>query len=270
MSKKITPKCSLIIPTNRLVYLDEAIVSVLAQKNVNCEIIVVDDGAKPSIKSQIGSRFPQVKYIEHRKNLGLPAARNTGVKNATAKYITFLDCDDLLKPNYCEEMVRTCEKLKTKAIVCLPQYFFTKGFPVKRKILFSVLSMIRDLSIYLSYLLNQKKLTKDGFFLVQSSHVLFQKEILDRFPSDEAYLTAANDWKLMAQILAKEPVGILPKRLSKYRYHYTSQSQSTNKISKWTYYDRLLKEIPCVSRKGLFAYLFQLYNYFGKILLQKI
>ena len=256
--------CTIIIPTNRTKFLNEAIRSIVTQKGVKCEIIVVDDGAKPSIKSQMGNRFPQVRFIAHKKNLGLPSARNTGVKNAKTKYITFLDCDDTLKPNFCEEMAKACDRLKCKIVVCLPKYFFSKGFPVKRKILFLTLSLIRDLSIYLSYLINHKKLTKDGFFLVQSSHVFFQKEILLRYPSDETYLTAANDWKLMAQILAKEPVGILPKRLSKYRYHYKSQSQSTNKISKWVYYDRMMKEIPKVCKHGFFVSLFRIYNLLGK------
>lgn len=257
--------CTIIIPTNRIKFLNEAIRSIVAQKGVKCEIIVIDDGAKPSIKSQMGNRFPQVRFIRHKKNLGLPSARNTGVKNAKTKYITFLDCDDTLKPTFCKEMINACDRLETKVVVCLPQYFFTKGFPFKRKILFFTLSAIRDWSIYLSYLINRKKLPKDGFFLVQSSYILFQKEILDRFPSDKSYLTAANDWKLMAQILAKEPVGILPKKLSKYRYHYKSQSQSTNKIPKWVYYDRMIKEIPLVSKRGLFISLFRVYNFLGKI-----
>lgn len=257
--------CTIVIPTNRVKFLNEAIRSVVAQKGVKCEIIVVDDGAKPSIKSQMRNRFPQVRFVAHKKNLGLPSARNTGVKNAKTKYITFLDCDDTLKPNFCEEMISASRRLETKVVVCLPQYFFTKGFPFKRKIIFFVLSAIRDWSIYFSYLTNHKKLTKDGFFLVQSSHVLFQKEILDRFPSDKSYLTAANDWKLMAQILDKEPVGILPKKLSKYRYHYKSQSQSTNQVPKWVYYDRMIKELPLVCRYGLFVSLFRIYNFLGKI-----
>lgn len=257
---------TIVIPSNRTQFLDEAIKSVLDQVEVSCEIVVVDDGAVPSIKRLLGKTFPTVNFIRHTKNRGLPASRNTGVKYSKTEFITFLDCDDLLEPNFAEEMIKACQKNKTDAAVCLPHFFFSRGFPLKRKILFFVLSAIRDSAILISYILNQKLLPRDGFFLVQSSHVVFKKELLTRFPSDETYFTAANDWKLMAEILAHKKVGILPKKLSRYRYHYNSQSQSDNKIAKWEYYDRMLKEIPDNCKDGILITLFRMYHNLGKII----
>lgn len=255
---------TVVIPTNRVQFLDEAIDSVLKQKNYRCEILVVDDGALPSIKSQLGNRFTQVRFVRHKKNRGLPASRNTGVRFAKTKYISFLDCDDLLKPEFAKEMIVACQESRTAAVVCLPHFFFNPGFPLERKIIFSFLGSIRDMAILTSFWLNKKVLPKGGFFLVQFSHVIFKKEVLDRFPSDETYLTAANDWKLMAQILESERVEILPKRLSCYRYHYKSQSQAKSKVPRWHYYDRLIAEIPASCKKGLWFNLFRLYNFLGK------
>lgn len=36
----------------------------------------------------------RIKYIKHKRNKGGSAARNTGIKNSTGEYITFLDDDD--------------------------------------------------------------------------------------------------------------------------------------------------------------------------------
>lgn len=259
-----TNTLTVVIPTNRTQFLNGAINSVIKQEGLTCEIIVVDDGADPPIKDQLGNSFPAVRYVRHPKNLGLPASRNTGAKWAKSKFVTFLDCDDLLEPNFAMSMVSACEKRKVKVVVCLPHYFFSKNFPINRKLLFFCLNLIRDLVLVFCYLFNNKNLTKDGFFLVQSSHVIFEKKLLDLFPSDESFLTAANDWKLMAQILAQEKVAILPRRLSQYRYHYQSQSQSKNKISKWDYYDRLISEVPKDCRKGFLFNLFKMYRLIGR------
>ena len=258
---------TVVIPTNRIQYLEEAINSVLTQKRKKCSILVVDDCAPVSIRSHLGSRFPDVIFVRHKKNRGLPASRNTGVKFVKTKYVCFLDCDDLLKPEFAKEMIVACQSSNAGAVTCLPHFFFSPDFPLKRKIIFFLLNSIRDSALLTSFWLNKKTLPKDGFFLTQFSHVLFRKDVLDRFPSDENYLTAANDWKLMAQILANEKVVILPKRLSRYRYHHKSQSQTKNKIPRWNYYDKLLKEIPDVCKKGLLFNLFRLYNFLGKRML---
>lgn len=258
---------TIVIPTNRSQFLDEAINSVLMQKEVSCELIVVDDGATLPIEPVISLKFPEVKFIRHQRNLGLPAARNTGVVNAKTKYITFLDCDDQLEIGFAQEMISACERTNSKVAVCLPHFFFSPAFPLRRMILFFCLGIIRDIVILASYIFNNKQLPKNGFFLVQSSHVMFERELLLKFPSDEKYLTAANDWKLMAQILEKEKVAILPKKLSRYRYHYNSQTQSKNKIPKWIYYDQMLKEIPDICKRGLLVSLFKFYNNLGKSLI---
>lgn len=248
---------TVVIPTNRSQFLDEAINSVLSQ-TIKCDLLIVDDGANPSIKSQINDKFPGIKIIRHDKNLGLPTARNTGVRNCKTEFLVFLDCDDILEPDFCKEMVKECRRSKTSAEICLPKIFFSSNFPTRKKLLFYLLGRIRDLSVYFCYFLNRKKLTNDGFFLVQFSHTLFRTETLSKFPSDKKYLYV-NDWELMVRILAKEQVGILPKRLTNYRYHSNGQSQDKNSLVKWTYTREMLKEIPPVGRKGIFYNLFNLY-----------
>ena len=88
---------SVIIPAyNAEDTLVPSIESVLRQDNVYCEIIIVDDGSTDNtsrIAKEYSSNFENIFLIQ-QENKGLGGARNTGIENATAPYITFLDSDD--------------------------------------------------------------------------------------------------------------------------------------------------------------------------------
>ncbi|HON56381.1 MAG TPA: glycosyltransferase [bacterium] len=92
---------SVIIPTfNRPEFLKRALESALNQDYDDYEIIVVND-AGCSVKNIIDDlKSDKIRYIDSKKNLGLPGARNLGIKNAKGKYICFLDDDDILYPNH--------------------------------------------------------------------------------------------------------------------------------------------------------------------------
>ena len=93
---------SIIIPLyNKERYIENAIQSILKQTVVDYEIIILNDGSTDKSKDIISKYVSEkIRIIDHPKNKGLSAARNTGIKNATSDYITFLDADDLWKPNY--------------------------------------------------------------------------------------------------------------------------------------------------------------------------
>jgi len=81
--------------------LTDAIISVIKQIYKNFEIIVVNDGGVNV--ENIVTNFNlagNVRYIEHEKNRGMAAARNTGIEIARGKYIAMLDDDDLFYPNH--------------------------------------------------------------------------------------------------------------------------------------------------------------------------
>jgi glycosyltransferase involved in cell wall biosynthesis len=93
-------KFSIIIPTfNRANFICLAIDSVLNQDYKSFEIIVVNDGSTDDTKDVLIPYLSSIKYIEI-KNSERGAARNVGIANAVGDYITFLDSDDYLLPNY--------------------------------------------------------------------------------------------------------------------------------------------------------------------------
>lgn len=108
------PKISIIVPIyNVEKYLQKCIDSIIAQTEKDFECILVND-CSPDNCEQIcknackkDSRFV---YVKREKNGGLGAARNSGLDAATGKYISFIDSDDTLAPNFYKELLPYAEK----------------------------------------------------------------------------------------------------------------------------------------------------------------
>ena len=88
---------SIIVPVyNVEKYLNQCVDSLLNQTYKNFEVVLVDDGSpdnSPAICDEYAKKDTRVKVI-HKKNGGLSDARNEGVKNASGKYLLFVDSDD--------------------------------------------------------------------------------------------------------------------------------------------------------------------------------
>ena len=92
-------KVSVIVPVYRtLEWLARCVQSITGQTYKNLEIILVDDGSPDSsgeICDEYSKRDSRVKAI-HKKNAGVAAARNSGLKVATGEYCIFVDSDDYI------------------------------------------------------------------------------------------------------------------------------------------------------------------------------
>lgn len=88
---------SVIIPVyNGQQYLKESIESVLLQKSVAFELIIVDDGSTDSTREVVSTYVDNkiVRYV-YQENQGLAASRNKGISIASGNYIAFNDADDI-------------------------------------------------------------------------------------------------------------------------------------------------------------------------------
>lgn len=122
------PKVSVIIPTyNRSSLVKDAICSVLAQTELDLEVIVVDDGSTDgTCKVVEGLRDGRVNYF-YKINGGAASARNLGLSKCEGEYVAFLDSDDFWPENYLEVMVSHLENNSESAwcIVLLQWYILT-------------------------------------------------------------------------------------------------------------------------------------------------
>lgn len=99
---------SVIIPIyNVEPYLRQCLDSVANQTYQNLEIILIDDGSPDTcgaICDEYASRDHRIRVI-HKRNGGVGAARNDGIRAAAGEWIAFVDPDDWLELNYYEQMV---------------------------------------------------------------------------------------------------------------------------------------------------------------------
>lgn len=130
------PLVSVIIPTySRPTYLRRCLESVLNQTYKNIEIFVVDDN-NPETEARIETEKimneyvnrKNVTYLKHNFNKNGSAARNTGWKHSSGKYITFLDDDDEIDESKIQKQVECLEKLDKSWGACYTAYKLIKEY----------------------------------------------------------------------------------------------------------------------------------------------
>lgn len=103
-------KISVIIPFyNNVVWLEDAIESVLKQTLGKFEIIVVNDGSVEDMTLFLQRYDKHILYL-FKENGGAATARNLALKKATGDYIAFLDSDDIWLPEKTEKQIAFMEK----------------------------------------------------------------------------------------------------------------------------------------------------------------
>lgn len=110
---------SIIIPVyNSEKYLKECLYSIKMQTYPNIEILVVDDGSSDKSKYIVESFFHdnRFKYI-YQQNLGVSAARNTGLRACNGQYVMFIDADDFIEKNYVEKYLIAINKENCDIVV---------------------------------------------------------------------------------------------------------------------------------------------------------
>lgn len=108
MSRNVSSLISVIIITyNRCRELERCLNSLMAQKNSNFEIIVVDGGSTDCTIDLI-KQYP-IKFVRESKRSGISAARNLGISNSEGDIVVFLDDDAIAEKDWLESLVKPFE-----------------------------------------------------------------------------------------------------------------------------------------------------------------
>jgi len=115
---------SVVIPTYNLKSdLLDCIDSIVRQDYKNIEIIVVDNASTDGTSEAVKKKFPKVKVIRNKKNLGVTGGANRGVKEAKGEYLLMIDHDNILKIDMLTELVKLLESDPTIGVAVGKIYF---------------------------------------------------------------------------------------------------------------------------------------------------
>lgn len=124
---------SIIVPIYKVEeYLERCLDSIIAQRYRPIEVILVNDGSPDGcgdIIKRYEARYPIFRSI-WQENQGVGAARNAGINMATGKYLTLLDSDDFVEPDFISRMVKIIEKKNADIVICNFYVDFSNGYRI--------------------------------------------------------------------------------------------------------------------------------------------
>lgn len=107
------PLVSIVLPVwNGEKYVAEAIESILNQTCTEYELIIINDCSTDNsleVIEKYSSKDSRIKIINNQTNKKLPASLNIGFAAAKGKYFTWTSDDNVLSPNFLEEMISQIE-----------------------------------------------------------------------------------------------------------------------------------------------------------------
>ncbi|WP_443863754.1 glycosyltransferase [Fusobacterium ulcerans] len=118
---------SIIVPIYNVEdYLEECLESLYNIKNIELEIILVNDGSKDNsfkIMEKFKDMYPEKTVLINKENGGLSSARNAGMKAAVGEYVSFIDSDDFIDVDEFERFFKEGQKDKLDVIVGNMRYY---------------------------------------------------------------------------------------------------------------------------------------------------
>ena len=131
----MNPKISVIIPVyNVKEYLQEAIDSIIVQKEYLYEIIIIDDGSTDGSGELLDNLYGKIDIIKivHKANEGQGIARNLGTDISSGNFIYYFDSDDVSKDGIFKKFFDLISNQPKLEILCFSgETFLDKNYPIQ-------------------------------------------------------------------------------------------------------------------------------------------
>ena len=227
------PIVSVIIPVyNGERYLTETIESVIAQTEVNWELIAVNDGSTDSslvILEEYGNKIPDRVQVITVENGGVSRARNTAVAAARGTYVAFLDQDDFWAPQKLQRQVEMFSRDKNIGISFTNMTLIDENGMVFRE---NVLKFSRE---------NRGNVFEHLIFdnFIPISSVMIKKELFKKIGGFDPRFSLAEDYDFLLKVTQELSVDYIDEPLLLYREHGDSGT--------YTKIDRFIDEALSIS-----------------------
>ncbi len=119
------PDVTIVIPNyNGMAVLDTCLRSVLAQKGVTAQVIVVDNGSTDGSQEFTGRNFPTCELVCLDRNYGFSRAVNEGFRRAKSRYVILLNNDTEAEPDFAARLLAAIRRHKKcfSCQACMLQY----------------------------------------------------------------------------------------------------------------------------------------------------
>jgi GT2 family glycosyltransferase len=210
---------SVVIPTrNRSKLLAVTLHSVLWQRDVALEVIVVDDASTDDTVAMVrGLGDPRVSVIGQARPQGPSAARNAGSRHAQGSWVGFVDDDDVWAPSKVGRQMSVAEELGrnwvyTGAVNVGAALELVSGGPPPTP------------EAVLAALPGHNPVPGGG------SNVLVRRELLEEVGGFDERLPPCEDWDLWIRLARFGPPAAVAEPLLGYRLHSGSSSLDTGRV----------------------------------------
>jgi glycosyltransferase involved in cell wall biosynthesis len=196
----------------------EAIASVLAQRGVDYELIVVDDGSTDGSAGELEAQFADARPMSFRliraAHGGPASARNRGVASAVGEFVAFLDSDDLWMPTKLERQLAFMRAHPDLRIAQCNERWLRDGRPVNPA--------------------RRHRKRAGEFFedslrtcLVSLSATIMRTDFFRALGGFDPTLVACEDYDLWLRVLVESPIGLLDEPLAIRRAGHPGQLSAT-------------------------------------------
>jgi glycosyltransferase involved in cell wall biosynthesis len=216
---RLMPTVSVIIPTyNRTKLLGRDIQSVLAQTYQDFELIIVDDGSTDDTEGLVKNFNSQkIKYSRHRKNKGISASRNTGIRSSRGNYIALQDSDDEWMPDKLEKQLRAFDTAPPEVGVVYTGFYIIANNQKRYQPSASITP--KDGDIFSSII--------KGEYLVSPQTIMVKRECFEKYGLFDESFPAMEDWEMSLRLAKHCHFKYIDEPLV--QYHIQPDSMSLNK-----------------------------------------
>jgi glycosyltransferase involved in cell wall biosynthesis len=213
------PRVTVVVPYyNSAWSIERTLLSVMAQRYRNFELILVDDGS-PGDVTKLVAPFGDAIRVVRQENRGLAGARNRGISESLSTFVAPLDADDLWHPDFLGTMVAALDAAP------LAPFAFADSYRIDERD-----RILRDRELAAAPQLDFAGLISLNTVRSGSGAVFRRDSLLAVGGYDESLhrrsAQGAEDWKLLVQLSAIAPPVHVPRKLIAYRLVERSMSQA--------------------------------------------
>lgn len=227
------PKYTIAIPTfKRPQLLENAIKSALFQTEKNYEIIIIDNDAdirNTEIETLVKSYHnPRVLYYKNKKNIGMFGNWNRCIELARSEWVTILNDDDWLEPNYLSEIEEFLERQKDADVIIVQSNIH--DFRARDDS-----SCLKYIKLKFSQISHSKKICWFDYFLRNQSMgslgVLFKKQLALQCGGFHEKYYPTSDVYFFMELTMRGQCYLLPQILANYRIQANESLQVAKEFS---------------------------------------